>query len=193
MSKISNTLIVLRLLSNGTKYSAKDLSQKLETSERMIRTYITDLEMAGIPIESIRGPYGGYIINQKVSIPTIVFTKKDTKQLDDLINTTEDINQKKSLIELRNKIFLNIQEEETSSLKMSQENLEKYNLISKAIKEKRKIKITYFSKGVKKERVIIPLEVFVYDSKWFVIVIYSEDKEDVRYLNFERLNHLTLL
>lgn len=54
MSKISNTLMVLKLLSRGTKYSAKDLALKLETSERMIRTYIADLEMAGIYIERIR-------------------------------------------------------------------------------------------------------------------------------------------
>mgnify|MGYP005761080807 FL=1 len=193
MSKISNTLMVLKLLSSGTKYSAKDLALKLETSERMIRTYIADLEMAGIYIERIRGPYGGYVINQKISIPTITFSKKDVKQLDDLINEATNINQKKNLIELRNKIFLNIQKEESSSLKMSKENLEKYNLISKAIKEKRKIRITYFSKGTKKERIIVPLEIFVYDSKWFVIVIYSEDESDIRYLNFERLNHLTLL
>lgn len=180
MSKISNTLMVLKLLSRGTKYSAKDLALKLETSERMIRTYIADLEMAGIYIERIRGPYGGYVINQKINTPT-------------LINETTNINQKKNLIELRNKIFFNIQKEELSSLKMSKENLDKYNLISKAIKEKRKIKITYFSKGTKKERTVFPLEIFVYDSKWFVIVIYSEDESDIRYLNFERLNNLTLL
>lgn len=57
MSKISNTLMVLKLLSSGTKYSAKDLALKLETSERMIRTYIADLEMAGIYIERIRGDH----------------------------------------------------------------------------------------------------------------------------------------
>ena len=193
MSKISNTLMVLKLLSRGTKYSAKDLALKLETSERMIRTYIADLEMAGIYIERIRGQYGGYVINQKINTPTITFTKKDMNQLTDLINETTNINQKKNLIELRNKIFLNIQKEELSSLKMSKENLDKYNLISKAIKEKRKIKITYFSKGTKKERIVFPLEIFVYDSKWFVIVIYSEDESDIRYLNFERLNNLTLL
>ena len=138
MSKISNTLMVLKLLSSGTKYSAKDLALKLETSERMIRTYIADLEMAGIYIERIREPYGGYVINQKISIPTITFSKKDVKQLDDLISEATNINQKKNLIELRNKIFLNIQKEESSSLKMSKENLEKYNLISKAIKKKEK-------------------------------------------------------
>ena len=76
MSKISNTLMVLKLLSSGTKYSAKDLVLKLETSERMIRTYIADLEMAGIYIERIRGPYGGYVINQKNKYPNYYFFEK---------------------------------------------------------------------------------------------------------------------
>ena len=82
MSKISNTLMVLKLLSSGTKYSAKDLALKLETSERMIRTYIADLEMAGIYIERIRGTYGGYVINKSVSIPTITFSKSCVKHDD---------------------------------------------------------------------------------------------------------------
>lgn len=69
MSKLSNAITLLRLLQNGKKYSIKELSSKLEVSPRMIREYKNELELAGIFIESIRGPYGGYYLNQNIKLP----------------------------------------------------------------------------------------------------------------------------
>ena len=63
MSKLSNVLMMLQLLQNKRKYSIKELSEKLEVSPRMIRQYKEELEYAGIYIETIRGPYGGYVLN----------------------------------------------------------------------------------------------------------------------------------
>ena len=37
MSKLTNTLLMLQILQNGRKYSAKELSEKIEVSERMRR------------------------------------------------------------------------------------------------------------------------------------------------------------
>ncbi len=39
MSKLSNALLMLQFLQNGRKYSIKELAEKLEVSERMIRKY----------------------------------------------------------------------------------------------------------------------------------------------------------
>ena len=48
MSKLSNLLLMLQYLQSGRKYSVKELSTKLEVSERQIRSYKEDLEQAGI-------------------------------------------------------------------------------------------------------------------------------------------------
>ncbi len=69
MSKISNVINMLQILSSGKKYSINDLSSMLEVTPRMIRVYKEELEKAGIFIDTIRGPYGGYILNQKVYLP----------------------------------------------------------------------------------------------------------------------------
>lgn len=58
MSKISNVLLMIQYLENGRKYNVKELSEKLEVSERMIRIYKEDIEIAGIYIDRIMGPYG---------------------------------------------------------------------------------------------------------------------------------------
>ena len=81
MSKLSNVLMMLELLQNKRKYSIKELSEKLEVSPRMIRQYKEELEYAGIYIDTIRGPYGGYVLNQDVKMPE-KFIKSDSIKLD---------------------------------------------------------------------------------------------------------------
>ncbi len=67
MSKLSNILTMLEYLSNGKKYSIKELSERLEVSPRMIRVYKDELEKAGIYIDSVKGPCGGYELNQNIN------------------------------------------------------------------------------------------------------------------------------
>ena len=69
MSKLSNALLMIEYLSSGKKYSIKELSEKLEVSPRMIRVYKDELEKSGIYVETIKGPYGGYVLNQNINIP----------------------------------------------------------------------------------------------------------------------------
>ena len=68
MSKISNVLTMLEYLSSGRKYSISELSEKLEVSPRMIRVYKDEIEKAGIYIDTIKGPYGGYVLNQNINV-----------------------------------------------------------------------------------------------------------------------------
>lgn len=90
MSKLSNTLTMLEYLSSGRKYTIKELSDKLEVSERMIRIYKDDLEKAGIYIDTIKGPYGGYVLNQNVSVPKRFIIPKEIdnedKEIFNIIN-----------------------------------------------------------------------------------------------------------
>ena len=64
MSKISNMLNMLRILKDKKRHSISSLAEELEVSERMIRQYKLELEMAGIYIESLTGRYGGYQLNE---------------------------------------------------------------------------------------------------------------------------------
>ena len=43
----------------------------------MIRPYKDELEKSGIYIDSIMGPYGGYVLNQGIRLPERKFKKKD--------------------------------------------------------------------------------------------------------------------
>lgn len=111
MSKLSNVLIMLEYLSNGKKYSIKELSEKLEVSPRMIRVYKEELEKTGIYIDTIKGPYGGYVLNQNINVPKRFITPNNIK-----INNKEYLNiinkaikeKKKCIIEYTSKDETNI-------------------------------------------------------------------------------------
>lgn len=90
MSKISNVLTMLEYLSTGRKYSIQELSERLEVTPRMIRVYKDELEKAGIYIDTIKGPYGGYVLNQNINVPKRFITptnvEVENKVLFNLLN-----------------------------------------------------------------------------------------------------------
>ena len=154
MSKLSNAITLLRLLQNGKKYSIKELSNIIEVSPRMIREYKNELELAGIFIETIRGPYGGYYLNQDIKLP-------------------ENINKSKS-IPISNK--------------------ELYNSINKAINNRNKLYIEYYSKEHDRmtKRVIRPYELIVLDNEWGVAA-YCEKKQEIRHFYLNRISKIDIL
>jgi len=48
MSKVSNAITMLNLLSTGRKYSIQELANILEVTPRMVRVYKEEIEKAGI-------------------------------------------------------------------------------------------------------------------------------------------------
>lgn len=154
MSKISNVLTMIELLSSGRKYSIAELSEKLEVTPRMIRVYKDEIEKAGIYIDSIKGPYGGYVLNQNVNVPKRFITPTE--------------------INIRNKNF--------------------FNLINKAIKEKRKCLIEYYSKNQENIsiRTILPYDLILLGNEWGVAA-YCELKEEIRHFYINRIKSIKLL
>lgn len=134
MSKISNVLTMLELLNSGKKYSIKELADILEVSERMIRLYKEDLEKAGIYIDTIMGPYGGYVLNQTIRLPSRKFKKADCCLLDKYIVSEKDQNQKEKLINLKDKIrgIYKGSKAEEQELNLKDATLSKYNLLTRA-------------------------------------------------------------
>jgi len=195
MSKISNVITMMELLQSGRKYSIKELSETLEVSERMVRVYKEELEKAGIYIDTIMGPYGGYVLNQTVRIPVRKFKMDDSRLLDKYILSETNLEIKEKLVMLQDKIkgiyIGSIQESEELNLK--DETLKKYNTMTRAIKERRKVKILYYSYGKgENERVIDPAEMFLFQEGWYVAA-FCERKKDIRHFELKRIREYELL
>lgn len=195
MSKLSNTLTMIELLQTGKKFTIKELSKKLEVSERMIRIYKEDLEKAGIYVDTIMGPYGGYVLNQAVKLPARKFKTKDFKLLDQYIKEEKNEKRKNDLIMLQDKIrgvYIG-SKKEANELNLKDENLKKFNLLTRAIREKRKVKINYYSYGKgENERIICPAEMFLFQDGWY-LAAFCELKKDIRHFELRRILNYELL
>lgn len=189
MSKISNTLLMLSYLQNGRKYSINELAEKIEVSPRMIRLYKEDLEKAGFIIETIYGPYGGYILVKNNFNISSSFNNYDLNMLKQI--SPQDDKQKEYLKTLQDKVKTII---DSNSKELIPSTIQTtYNILSRAIKEKRKVLITYDSlnKGLN-ERIIDPLELF-YLKDGFGIAAFCEKKKDLRHFELKRIKDIKLL
>jgi predicted DNA-binding transcriptional regulator YafY len=73
-SPTGRALRALESLQAQPGITAAQLAAQLGVTERAARRYIAILREAGIPVESTRGPYGGYRLGRGIRLPPLVFT-----------------------------------------------------------------------------------------------------------------------
>lgn len=76
-SPTARALLTLELLQGSPGITAERLADKLGVSERAARRYVSILREAGIPVESVRGPYGGYRVGRGLRLPPLMFTASE--------------------------------------------------------------------------------------------------------------------
>lgn len=74
VSPTARALLALELIQGSPGITADQLAGRLGVSERAARRYAGILREAGIPIESARGPYGGYRVGRGLRLPPLMFT-----------------------------------------------------------------------------------------------------------------------
>ena len=74
LSPTGRALRALGLLQAQPGITAVKLGAQLGVTERAARRYVAILREADIPVESTRGPYGGYWVGRGIRLPPLVFT-----------------------------------------------------------------------------------------------------------------------
>ncbi len=190
MSKISKNIKMLDILSSGKIYNCKKLAEMLEVTPRTVRQYKEELEKEGIYLENIMGQNGGYRLQSKVEIPSILFNKNDIDKVNLLIDKLSD-NDKRDLEEIKYKIsnYCRLVDETKN---ISNEEKGKISIIQNAINNNASITIEYNSKGLKKTRDVLPIQIYIYENTVMIIVRYSEDLNDIRHLNLKRIEKIII-
>ena len=70
----ARALLALELISSTPGIGADRLGERLGVSDRAARRYVATLREAGIPVESARGPYGGYRLGRGLRVPPLMFS-----------------------------------------------------------------------------------------------------------------------
>ncbi|MGR6917206.1 helix-turn-helix transcriptional regulator [[Actinomadura] parvosata] len=77
LSPTARALRAMEILRTRPGVTAGELSAGLGVTERAARRYVAILREAGIPVESVRGPYGGYRLGRGTRLPPVAFTEPE--------------------------------------------------------------------------------------------------------------------
>jgi predicted DNA-binding transcriptional regulator YafY len=77
LSPTARALRALEILQARPGTTADELAGRLGVTERAARRYVGILREAGIPVESARGPHGGYRLRRGSRLPPVVFTQAE--------------------------------------------------------------------------------------------------------------------
>lgn len=200
--------IIIRILFEllGKKcVKASYLADKFEVSVRSIHRYINCLELAGVPIYTLRGNTGGFAIIDTYKLSSTFLTVKEYEQT---INTLKAITESvpnKTLNNVISKLEAAIRNEFTS-INIKSGNLvidagpwgdtvgykSKLSVIQRAIEENKKISIRYHDRnGDVTERIIEPHVIVFKQGLWYVYA-YCELRNDFRFFKTGRIEYANI-
>ena len=202
MSKIANMLKMVEILSDKQIHSIKELAEILEVSPRMIRVYKTELEQAGIYIDSVRGIYGGYIIDDVLNSIDIGFTSQDLdllNEIDSYILKIKDFVYKdeyeKIITKIQNAYAKNKEQKDNINLNSIQNNNLRtlYKDFRMSINNKNKVYIEYVSlNSGNTKRIVHPAEMFSYMEDWY-IAAFCEKRKEIRLFKLKNITCYKIL
>ena len=192
MSKVSKNIKMLDILSSGKKYTCNELAKLLEISPRMVRLYKDELEKEGIYIDTFYGKNGGYQLKSKIELPAILFNQHDIELMNSLKLKLTNEDDLSKIDELKSKIvtYCNLIGNNYNFL----DELKKHILecIKDSISKNKSVKIEYYSKGILKNRIVHPRQIYLYNNSVMIVVQYSENSSDIRHLNLNRIEKIII-
>ena len=73
----ANVLILLELLQSGGLRTVAELAGRLGVDERTVRRYVDHLADLDVPVESVRGRYGGYRLAAGYRLPPLMLSDEE--------------------------------------------------------------------------------------------------------------------
>lgn len=207
MGKIGAALNMVMLLQNNGKMKIEEIARELEVSNRQVQEYKSELEQAGIFINSQSGKYGGYSIapgSIYLSIPvrdmdlsildrvSDFLTKSNNMYSDEYKNSINRIKsnfKKREYIDEQVKYFYIY----PGSSVNKEKEIKLCEQISDAYSMKKKIGIGYKSiKSGESERVLHPYGIYNYEGDTYLIA-YCENRKEVRDFKLCRISKLNIM
>lgn len=136
------------------------------------------------------GKNGGYKLYSKIELPSILFNEYDIKVINEIISHLKSNNDIEKLNNLKDKItnYCRLVANEDENIPEDKKNI--LDIMKEAISLQKSVKIEYFSKGVLKQRIVYPKQIYKYNDLVMIVVRYSEDDNDIRNLNLNRIEKI---
>lgn len=184
---------------------ASSLAEKYEVSVRSIYRYINSLELAGVPLYTVRGNRGGFAIIDTYKFSSTFMTVKEFEHTINTLTAICDSVPDKVLSAAINKLKAAVKNE-YSGFDVKSGNLiidagpwgdtvgykSKLLIIQKGIEENKKLFVKYHDRnGEITERIIEPHVIVFKQGLWYVYA-YCHLREDFRFFKTGRIEHATI-
>jgi predicted DNA-binding transcriptional regulator YafY len=196
--------ILFDLLSKRS-VSAKYLADKYLVSVRSIYRYLSSLELAGIPLYTIRGNGGGFAIVDSYKLSSTFMTRKEFEQVIHALSAITESVPNKDIQSAITKLNA-LQKHEYSGFDIKSGNLiidggpwgdtvgykTKLIILRKCIEENKKLFIKYHDRnGSVTERTIDPYKIVFKQGIWYTYA-YCNLREEFRFFKTGRIESATI-
>ena len=185
---------------------ASYLADKFEVSVRSIHRYINCLELAGVPIYTLRGNSGGFAIIDTYKLSSTFMTVKEYEQTISALKAITDSVPNKSLTNVLSKLSAVIRNER-SNFDIKSGNLvidagpwgdtvgykSKLSVIQRAIEENKKLSICYHDRNGDVTKRIIEPHIIVFKQGLWYIYAFCNLRNDFRFFKTGRIEYANIL
>ena len=197
--------ILFELLSKKCVKAAY-LADKFDVSTRSIHRYITSLEMAGVPIYTIRGNNGGFAIVDTYRLSSSFMTKIEFEQTISALEAITDSVPNKTLDSAINKLkSANKNQESSFDIKSGGIIIDagpwgdtvnykaKLAVIQKSLEECKKLQITYHDRNGDITKRLIEPHVIVFKQGLWYVYAYCNLREEFRFFKTGRIEQAIII
>lgn len=192
-------LKMLIMLTSKRQVTAKEIADRFEISQRSVYRYVEELNVAGVPVDVVRGRYGGIFISDTYRLPTGYFTKGEyaamTNALEAMGGQINDDNITSALEKLASR-----QKEDRRELSVCGNIIvdggswadmgsfsEKMRVCEQAVKDSLSLDIDYLSREGEHSRRIIDPHVLIFKQNVWYVYAFCHSRQEFRTFKIGRI------
>lgn len=190
---------MLLLLTSRRKVTAREIAERFEISVRSVYRYVEELNVAGVPIDVVRGRYGGIFIADTFKLPSGFFTRGEyaavenaltamlsTMSDEDLISALEKLKRQQKADSRELSVCGNIIVDGGAWADLGKFP-QKMKVCEQAVKDSLCLEIDYISRdGEHSKRVIDPYVLILKQNVWYVYA-FCHTRQDFRTFKIGRI------
>ena len=194
---------MLLLLTSRRKVTAREIAERFEISVRSVYRYVEELNVAGVPIDVVRGRYGGIFIADTFKLPSGFFTREEyaavenaltamlsTMSDEDLISALEKLKRQQKADRRELSVCGNIIVDGGAWADLGKFP-QKMKVCEQAVKDSLCLEIDYISRdGEHSKRVIDPYVLILKQNVWYVYA-FCHTRQDFRTFKIGRIKSAT--
>lgn len=187
---------IVYVLLSKERVTARELSERFEVSQRTIYRDIDALSIAGIPVYTEKGKFGGISLLPEYTLNKSVLTEEEQNDIIQALQAIEAVKPgetSKALTKLSalfNRKIMHWIDVDFSDWSSVGRNL--FDILKTAIFSQKIVSFDYYSsKGEKTHRSIEPMQLFFKHRSWYVKG-YCLTRQDIRLFKLTRMDNLVI-